>query len=400
MDASDPEQVKARLAMNKNRGGGGAGTNVGVQKNTNKTARLGGSNIGFGQSEPEVAKPKRSVHGSKFGQSSAPITGGDLKYGAKEDLTEEEEAMGWSKDMPESTKTLLKRLRMNLKRRGASGIAGLARKFRIIDDDGSGSLCLPEFTKCMKESKVNFNEDEVKEIFEYFDADGSGQITYDEFLGGLRGELNMRRAQLVLMAFDILDKDKSGYVDIDDITEKYDAKSAPDVISGKKTEKEVLKEFLDTFDQGDKDGKVHPDEFCKYYSNVSASIDLDDYFELMIRNAWHIPGGEGWCANTANKRVLVKHPDGRETVECINNDLGLDLSDPEAIAAALREQGIDAAEVHTVGKIEDDSSKKGAAPPPPVLKSSQALGKQSAGADKKAARNLPKGHALTKTSLW
>ena len=28
------------------------------------------------------------------------------------------------------------------------------------------------------------------------------------------------------------------------------------------------------------------------------------HFELMIRNTWRISGGEGWCANTANKRVL------------------------------------------------------------------------------------------------
>lgn len=40
--------------------------------------------------------------------------------------------------------------------------------------------------------------------------------------------------------------------------------------------------------------KVTPDEFVAYYNNVSASIDNDDYFELMIRNAWHISGGEGW----------------------------------------------------------------------------------------------------------
>jgi hypothetical protein len=44
-------------------------------------------------------------------------------------------------------------------------------------------------------------------------------------------------------------------------------------------------------------------------SHASANIDEgpsgDDYFELMMRNVWHISGGEGWCANTTCKRVLV-----------------------------------------------------------------------------------------------
>jgi Ca2+-binding EF-hand superfamily protein len=398
MDASDPAQIKARLAMNKKKGG--AGSQVGVQKNTNKTAKLGGSNMDFGGYDNNAPKPAATKKKTtKMGESSIAITGGDLGYGPVEKITEDEEAMGWSADMPESTRVLLKRLKMNLKRRGANGIAGLARKFRIVDDDGSGTLELSEFQKCMKECQLNFQPEEVTELFKFFDEDGSGTITYDEFLSGIRGELSTRRAQLVLMAFDILDADKGGYVDIDDITDKYDAKSSPDVISGKKTEKQVLKEFLDTFDQGDKDGKVYPDEFCKYYSNVSASVDLDDYFELMIRNAWHIPGGTGWCANTANKRVLVKHPDGRETVECINNDLGLDLSDPAAIAAALREQGVDASSVQTVGKLEDDSANKTPVTQP-VKKASAALGERSSGDVKKPAKNLSKGHALNKTSLW
>ncbi len=35
----------------------------------------------------------------------------------------------------------------------------------------------------------------------------------------------------------------------------------------------------------------------------------------MIRNAWRISGGEGWCANSSCRRVLVTHNDGRQTVQ-------------------------------------------------------------------------------------
>ena len=47
------------------------------------------------------------------------------------------------------------------------------------------------------------------------------------------------------------------------------------------------------WDTNVRDNKVTTDEFIDYYKDVSASIDEDDYFELMIRNAWHLDGGSG-----------------------------------------------------------------------------------------------------------
>jgi calcyphosin len=51
-------------------------------------------------------------------------------------------------------------------------------------------------------------------------------------------------------------------------------------------------------------------------------------------------GGEGWSANTSCKRVLVKHRDGRQTVEEIQNDLGTDCNDRQAVLDNLAKQGI------------------------------------------------------------
>lgn len=143
------------------------------------------------------------------------------------------------------------------------------------------------------------------------------------------------------MAFTVLDRDGSGEIDMQDIKGVYSASMHPDVIAERRSEDEVLAEFIESFESGSKDsgdGVVTFAEFERYYANLSASIDSDDYFELMIRNSWHISGGEGQCANTSNRRVLVRHSDGRETVEEVKHDLGLKAGDTQEIMRRLREQ--------------------------------------------------------------
>jgi hypothetical protein len=153
--------------------------------------------------------------------------------------------------------------------------------------------------------------------------------------------MSERRKNIVHMAFRVMDKDGSGYLNYEDLVDRYNVSRHPDVLAKRKTEKQVLMEFLDTFDVGgEKDGKVSLQEFENYYASISASVDNDDYFELMIRNAWHISGGEGWSANTSNRRVLVTGADGRQSVQEIKNDLGLKSDDKEGMASRLRGQGL------------------------------------------------------------
>ncbi|EQC28530.1 hypothetical protein SDRG_13856 [Saprolegnia diclina VS20] len=263
------------------------------------------------------------------------------------------------KNAPRAVTDTLAALRQTLYEHGARGIVGLGRKFRIIDDDGSKTLDINEFKKAIAEHAMNLTDKEITDLFEFFDDDKSGNLSYDEFLVGLRGELNERRKQMVLLAFTVIDANGNGIVELDDIVAKYNADQHPDVISGRKTKNEIFRDFLDTFDGGEKDGKVTPDEFIRYYANVSASIDDDDYFELMIRNAWHISGGEGWCANSTCRRVLVTHPDGTQTVEEVKNDIGISATDKAAINANLAAQGINASGFETSGYVENTSKPKG-----------------------------------------
>jgi hypothetical protein len=80
----------------------------------------------------------------------------------------------------------LEQLQTQLKARGATGIIGLQRKFKIIDDDNSKTLNMPEFKKAIRECGLNLSELALNELYSYFDKNRSGSIDFDEFLQGVR----------------------------------------------------------------------------------------------------------------------------------------------------------------------------------------------------------------------
>ena len=211
-----------------------------------------------------------------------------------------------------SGEDLLAKLRTKLASRGARGIIGLAKQFRIMDDNHSMSLDKFEFSKAMSDYMLGFSEGEVQTLFAYMDYDRSGLIEYDEFLRTIRGPMNQNRKRIVAKAYAVLDKDGSGFIDINDIRGVYTADRHPDVLAGKKTEQQILQEFLETFETAHNmrnndapDHVVTKEEFEEYYNNVSASIDNDDYFALMMNNAWNLDGSKvtkkGWGSDQTSK---------------------------------------------------------------------------------------------------
>jgi Ca2+-binding EF-hand superfamily protein len=199
------------------------------------------------------------------------------------------ELMAKMAKVQQSTTDPIELLRASCLSHGANGIKGLGRLFKIMDDDGNRTLDMPEFKKGIRDHGLNFDAHTIQEMFNAFDTDGTGTLDFDEFLIALRPPMSNARKSLIHQAFVKLDKVSDGKITVDDLKGVYNVKKHPKFLSGEWNEDQCLREFLDSFDtHGHKDGEVTEDEFVNYYAGVSASIDNDAYFDLMMRNAWKL----------------------------------------------------------------------------------------------------------------
>ena len=166
---------------------------------------------------------------------------------------------------------------------------GIARIFRAMDDNGNGQLDVDDFRWGLIDFGITLTVDEAQTLLTAFDKDKNGSVSYDEFLRALKGDINPFREQLILRAYhEKLDKNQDGQVTLEDIAQIYDASAHPDVLEGRKTAEEALRDFMVKWDTQKADGIITTEEFLDYFSGVSCSIDSDDYFEQMMKRAWKL----------------------------------------------------------------------------------------------------------------
>ena len=235
----------------------------------------------------------------------------------------------------------LARIRAKILERGQSeGFRGIVRVLRTMDtDDKNCQLTRVEFKAGLDRYGVQITTSELDSVFKVFDRDGNGVVTLTEFLREIRGEMNARRRDIVEQAFRKIDLDGSGVVTLKELTSRYRsniAKVLPDASS--KDQEQAVRIFSESF--GGRGGNITFAQFCEYYNDIGAAIDEDDYFELVVRNAWHIAGGNGVTENTSNKRVLVVFQDGTQKVIGLDDDLGLDGNSIPQIRQRLEQQGV------------------------------------------------------------
>jgi len=225
-----------------------------------------------------------------------------------------------------------------LKKGGKQGYRGLSRVLRIMDDNGNKLLDKYELQNGIQTYGLKLTAAQMDQVMEAFDTDSSGQVSVAEFINVIRGPLADRRLKLVQQAYSQL-VPPDGVLTFDEMKSLYDTKRHPDVMRKEKSVPQAFQEFVAGWELSGH-SEVSWESFCDYYTDLSAGILDDDYFEQMMRNVWHVSGGLGKCAASPFRRVLVTHTNGKQTVQELVNDIRIRDEDTDLMLANLQAQGI------------------------------------------------------------
>ncbi|RCN51999.1 EF hand [Ancylostoma caninum] len=132
----------------------------------------------------------------------------------------------------------------------------LARRFKKLDIDGSGSLSVEEFMS-LPELQQN---PLVQRVIDIFDEDGNGEVDFREFIQGIsqfsvKGDKNVK----LKFAFRIYDIDRDGYISNGELFQVLK------MMVGNNLKDSQLQQIVDKtilFHDKDGDGRISFQEFC------------------------------------------------------------------------------------------------------------------------------------------
>jgi Ca2+-binding EF-hand superfamily protein len=199
----------------------------------------------------------------------------------------------------------LSKAKAKIKNRGLRSAINIDKQFDLIDENHDGKLTYLEFSKAMKEQKLDLDDNELKVLFNYFDRNKDGSISNSEFLKSVKGAMNEYRKSLICKVFSRIDVANEGAVEFVDVLNLYNTAKLPAVLEGRKSEEQALNEFKETFEMhhlnfnhGKAEAGISLQEFIEYYNNVSFAIEDDEYFEYIVTNSWNLSKTTGPVKST------------------------------------------------------------------------------------------------------
>lgn len=185
-----------------------------------------------------------------------------------------------------TTKDPMEHVRLICLSRGASGIYNLGRSLRRLASHGD-KVSLYEFVKGLHDIEMG-SVQEATRIFNAFEVDFTGYIDMESFLYELRS-LSSMRENIINRCFQTTDKDNDDIITVHDLRQTYSVEHHPLYENGDEDKEQILERFLATFEEGDNpSAKITHEEFLNYYAGISAMIEDDGYFDLLLREEYNL----------------------------------------------------------------------------------------------------------------
>ena len=191
-------------------------------------------------------------------------------------------------------------LKNELVKIGIKGLLNIHYKFLTLCPNIT-KIILNDFINILNLNHINFDQDEFKDLFNYFSIDSNYKfLDYTRFIRFFKKELNETKLNIVEKIFLSLQYENSNEdedVPLNQIKNKYKAKNHPEVVSGIKTENEKIKEFRECFDinydifnsrkyLANNEKIVDFDMFANFYEYVSFIYEGDNEFVNLLVSTW------------------------------------------------------------------------------------------------------------------
>ena len=154
--------------------------------------------------------------------------------------------------------------------------------------DGANKIEKDDFLTCLRDIGLFLPKAANEKLVQYYDKDIDGYVYFVEFLEALRGQPNSERQKVIDEAFHKFEKDGSGMIDIRDLKGVFNAEKHPKVVSGEITQEQAFDEFSRNFNDHTGAGKIQRCEWNDYYAAVSASVEDNEHFIMLVKSTWQI----------------------------------------------------------------------------------------------------------------
>ena len=180
--------------------------------------------------------------------------------------------------------------------RGTRGILGMRRSFMIDDEDNAHILTFENFYKYLNNFLIPLSRNQATALFKLYDKKNSGEIIYDNLINEIVGNLTEERKYLINLAFEKISGGKDT-VNINVMRNKFYPGGHPDVIIGRRSEQDILSEFLDNIDyhfnllnqgRNNDEDEITNQDFIDFYRYISVGISSDGDFKKIINGVWSL----------------------------------------------------------------------------------------------------------------